>query len=465
MDTTLQYMKAWSKPLAGLVLVVGVVLLLLLNYTGALGNLFSGSSPTVTAVFADTKTLSPSDPVRVNGVQVGTVLSIKPMDGDRESLVKMSVSKDAGSLYKDATAMVRWRTVLGGAFYVAIDPGHPGTGQLPDDRIPAQQTTSEVELDDVTSVIQGGAKTGLQKLFPALGQALKDPHVLGNLLTEVNGIAPSATTGLDALRGEVQDTDLTGLIKNADATVNSLNAPDGELKATVQGAAATLDTIAANSGALQDTLETAPSTERIADRTLTALDTTLGLANPLISKLQRPSTQISPTLNQLQPVVTKANTLLSNATPLLASLDVALPTLSKASKHGTSLLTSLQPSLTKLQGTVLPYLLAKDPETGHSAAEMVGSGLTGLAMAAAPEDENGHYLYFPASTGNSFLYGPCQEFLGNSQEKLLECESLSNQISTLVNYSPLGPAAGTATTPTTTSTTASATALGTGKDR
>jgi hypothetical protein len=120
-----------------------------------------------------------------------------------------------------------------------------------------------------------------------------------------------------------------------------------------------------------------------------------------------------------------------------------------AARAGLPLLNGVQPSVDSLQKTVLPYLNTIDPATQHTTAEMIGPTTEALGPdIAGQEDQNGHFIRFPATVGSSPFYLPCQIYAGNpSSSQLIACSSLQTILSSFLNYNPvssiLGEAAST----------------------
>jgi hypothetical protein len=141
----------------------------------------------------------------------------------------------------------------------------------------------------------------------------------------------------------------------------------------------------------------------------------------------------------------RADALLRNAVPLLRSLRPAVTSLASVSRQGLPLLAELQPALDKVDGKILPFLDEVDPETRRSTSEMIGPTFAGLgAGAAGQEDGNGHFIRFPATSGSSPLYLPCQIYFGNpDKDKVLACESLQKDLDRFLTFNPLGPIEGT----------------------
>jgi virulence factor Mce-like protein len=436
MHTKREVNRLW---LGGITLLIflGVVLGVM---AGAIGpQMFSGGGRKVTAVFANVEQLIPGDEVRVDGVYEGTVSSIKLNPGGRSTSVAMTVFGSAGPLYRDATATIAWKTVLGGAFNIDLTRGNAGAGPLGSNTIPLSRTTDQVEVDDLLSFDQGSAKTGLQRMFGELATALSQPQPPSRLLGTLADVSPAVTTGIGALRGQVQDSDLRNLVTGAESTVQALDAPNGQLRSLVQGAAATVAVTAARAGDIQTALDEATPAMDQTKTTFAQLRTTLALANPLLRSLSGSVGQVAPTVEKLYPTVVGARNLLNTAVPLLHALPPTLRSLASTSRQGVPLLQTATPSLDRLQNTVLPYLNTVDPASQRTTAEMIGPTAEALGPdIAGQEDQNGHFIRFPATAGSSPLYLPCQIYAGNpTTNQLLACESLQSLLSSFVNFNPL----------------------------
>lgn len=448
-----------SRLITGVVTVVLGVGVTIGVMAGVIGpQLFHGGSHPISAVFANTQQLLPGDEVHISGVIEGTVDSIKLNPGGRSSTVEMSIDSGAGPLYHNASAVLQWKTLLGGAFYIDLNRGTPTAGPLGSHQISESSTGNQVELDDVLSVESAGAERGLKTMLPQLATALSNAappaHALGTLAT----VAPTVATGVGALRGVDQDYDLQHLVTAAAHTLAALNAPDNEVRGAVQGAAATLAVTAARAGDIQTTLDNAPAAMNQTDTTFRQLDTTLGIANPLLNKVDTVAGVVAPTFADLHPTAVGADRLLHTAKPLLQSLAPAMSSVASTAIKGLPLVKALTPSLDSLQSDVLPYLNESDPATDHTTAEMIGPTLEALGPdIAGQEDQNGHFIRFPATAGSVPVYAACQVYLADPDAKqLLACETLQQALDSFLNYNPLtsveggtpsGPAGGVAPTP------------------
>jgi phospholipid/cholesterol/gamma-HCH transport system substrate-binding protein len=420
----------------GLITLTVAIALLLGDFTGVLRGAFSGGGRTVHAVFADAQQLQPGDLVRVQGVDVGKVTGISLDPGAQSSTVTMQVDSSAGPLYADASAQLRWRTVLGASYALYLDRGNAAAGPLGSRTIPEGRTSNQVEVEDLAGVDSGAARTGLQTMPGELAKAFSDPVATGQTFGTLAAISPSLTTGVGALRGQNMDSDLRTLVSATASTVRALDTPTTVVRTLVAAAAATLDTTASQQAAIRATIADSPGALQSTDTTVRQLNDTLRLADPLLSSLMPSAPAVAPTVSQLHGTVNGLNLVLNHAVPLLHALRPAVNSLAQASRTGLPLLNGLTPTFDRVNNTVLPYLGAIDPETKHSAAEMIGGTFTGLGSGApAQEDANGHFIRFPVTLGSSSTYLPCQIYLGNPDaQQLIECQTLQQAMQTFFTW-------------------------------
>lgn len=429
--------------LGAITLIVGLVITLIF-YLGFWQNWTRPKGEKVVIEFKTSAQLQPGDLVRVAGREVGRVNKIESLPGGRGARVTTDVRPAAGPIYDDARADLRWRLLLGGAFYLDLDPGTPGHPKLGGRTIPIARTSQQVELDDVTRIFRPDARKGMQTLPGELSTALSDPQPLTSV---VDSLAAGATTvhdGLRAARGVPEDEDLTRLVAGTAATVRSLDAPQDDLRTLVSGVGATVETVARRNADLRAALDAGPRTMSEIDLTLGRLEPTLTGADGLVSRLQRSAGQVAPTLANLRPTLVDTNVLLNRARPLLRALNPALGRLGEASDSGVPVVDGLVPSLRRLDDTVLPYLAKKDPGTGKSTTVMIGGTAAGFGGSAGALDPNGHLIRFPATGGDTTVYLPCKtQFVDPSQQQLAACDSLQDALRNYLKYLPGAPQDGT----------------------
>jgi ABC-type transporter Mla subunit MlaD len=337
-------------------------------------------------------------------------------------------------IYNDASANLVWRTVLGANDAVAIDPGTKDAGGL-QGPIPASRNSNQVELDQVLLPFRDGAQTGLQTIFQQLGPALSNRADLANDLNLFHGIAQAADVGGGALRGEIQDTDLRNLVKNAGQAANALavGTDASTTQRFIASAANTLGDLGVNAPNLENTIRGFRNAYIYGGQDVfEQYNGEFSRIDTLVRNLRAATPQIVPTLDQFNPTLSNAHVLLTDATPLVHNLAPAVDALANTAKVGVPLIKQLNPGLTDLARTTLPGLAAKYPEEGgKSAYQLIGSTFIGLGVLTDFFGPDGELANLTAGLGQeqSQEFLPCR--IDFSGEDLVVCESLQNALATV----------------------------------
>ena len=164
---------------------VGIFIAVMLMMTGALFAIFAqyrgGPDNRYTAVFADASSLKSGDSVRVAGVRIGTVNSVK-LQPDNSVVVGFGADRDI-VLTSGTKAAVRYLNLVGDRYLELLDT--PGSAKVfpPGSQIPTDRTLPALDLD----LLLGGLKPLVKGLNPQAVNALTNSliHVLqgqdGNL--------------------------------------------------------------------------------------------------------------------------------------------------------------------------------------------------------------------------------------------------------------------------------------------
>ena len=422
----------------GAAAVAFTVALIVVTFTGVYRAPFSGSSRTVVAVFDRAAQLYPGDEVRLDGRVDGHVSAIARNPSGPGAKVTMALDSGAGPLYADARARLSFKTLLGGSFYVEIDRGDPAAGPLSSNYISLSRTSVQVEIEDVTDIFRGAAMEGFKTLMSQTATMLADPATPAGDLAIADRIAPAATAGLRGLRGASAGYDLPALVHSAAQAVHALDSPTAELHVLVSGAAATFNATGARSQDIARTIGALPSVSAQLTSTLGQVDGTLSIADRLIGHLTPAAPSVAPTLARLRPALVSTNGLLVAARPLLVALPPLLVRLKTTSATGVPLIDQLRPALDNFDNIILPYLGAKDPDTGYSTTVMIGGTAAGFGGGSSGQlDENGRFIRFPASIGASSVYLPCtSKLIGTNSTSLLKCDNFNTALANYLSYLP-----------------------------
>jgi phospholipid/cholesterol/gamma-HCH transport system substrate-binding protein len=243
------------------------------------------------AVFSTVVNISPKSPVRVAGVNVGTVTSIQ-REGSA-GVVTMEITKGGLPIHRDATLKIRARILLEGNWFVDLQPGTPSSPTVSSGyTIPVTQTADPVQLDQILDALNTDTRSNLQTLLAEYGSALtrkptaaedaeQNPVVRG--LNGAQAIKKTYYDSPEALRGGaivsqafggVEQHDLSNLIAGGEKLTAALNVDEQQLGEWVDNFNTFLGAFAAQSTSLSNAVALLPGTLKNASSAFTNFNAT-----------------------------------------------------------------------------------------------------------------------------------------------------------------------------------------------
>lgn len=397
-----------------LFVVIVLVLFMVLFNKDRIGTYLRGGE-TITVHFAgDYKLREFISEVKVAFVPVGKVSGVERAD-DGSATVTMRVDDDAvDTLGSEPTATVRATTLLGGIYFVDLQPGGD-PGRFTGEEIPQERARGPVELDQVVQALQPDALTGLRSTVGNLDGALDGDGAAA--LRRLTASAPAAlgpAAGvLDAAQGE-HPGDLTAVVDGLEDTARVLTENDGRLTSIVNDLAAT-STVLGNRGADVGTaLDALPDTLVTAQAGLARLDGTLNTLRDTASDIRPVATHLDSTLDRLDPVLQKAVPFVHDTRALLGDARPLVEDLVPAAGTATDVLTDLRgPVLDRLDGPLMDWLHTPYQGTGPYDSTQSERPLywdlvytfVNLGRAAGYEDQNGGTIGFQPGLGSGSVSG------------------------------------------------------------
>ncbi len=376
-----------------LLVIVGVV-------THKIPLLDSTSGYTIRADFAAVNNVNDRTPVRVRGVDVGLVTAVQAGPDPRSaSELEIRISTGGVVVHSDASAAIRWRTVLGGPMYVDLNPGSPDAPKLGDNAIPVSRTSSQVEFDDITRIYNGKSDQAQRDMLKGLSATFGAPAQTGTSIKALPDLSTVAA-GLKPYGG-TDPGDLSRLVTNTGQTAQALGANVTALQTLVTSASQTLGAIDNQRVALGQMLELSPGTLDSTEVTMNRLRVTLNHLDPLVAHLEPGSKLIASTTHALQPALNQTRLVLTEAQPLLHNARPTFANLRVASLAGVPVLQSLQPTINRLNTSILPWLSQRDPDTRVINYESIGPTLSVLDKAASEYDTAGYRLHLSTLLGSA----------------------------------------------------------------
>ncbi len=158
----------------------------------------------IEGVFTSANQLRAGSEVRIAGVKVGEVASIRS-GPEHTSIVTLRIDEAGRPIHEDAELSIEPRLILEGNFYVALRPGSPGMPELARGAtVPKHQTSTPVQLDQVLNTFDLATRGALHRSFGELAEGLGAAP-----LTSSPNTAPRTPAGYVGLRRAVRELDRT----------------------------------------------------------------------------------------------------------------------------------------------------------------------------------------------------------------------------------------------------------------
>jgi ABC-type transporter Mla subunit MlaD len=393
------------------------------------------------AQFATAVNIKGKSPVRIAGVNVGKVTSIKRQG--TTALVGMEIESRGLPIHSDATVKIRPRIFLEGNWFVELKPGSPSGNTLSSgSTLPITQSSDPVQLDQVLDALNTDTRANLQNFLIGYGDGLtrkpsaadnaeQDPIVRGlNAAQALNDTYRRAPSSLRAGAVVSQATsgtethDISKLVASIGKVAAALNVHEQQLGELIGNFNTFFHSFAAQAPSLKATVAVLPSSLRSIDDGLRELDASFPSTRifaldilPGVNNTARTVTATLPWIEQVEASLAPtelggvAKGLLA-ATPQLASLfNEQTPFYKQTELFNKCLTKVLYPAgNTKLQDGAAT--------SGVEAYKEFWYGLTGLAGIGQSFDGNGTFTHFLLGSGGPTIRSAPASTLGSSAKGL-----------------------------------------------
>ncbi|UJA19249.1 MCE family protein [Thermoleophilia bacterium SCSIO 60948] len=406
----------------------------------------------VKATFRTAQNVRVDSPVRVAGVDVGTVTAVEALptaqaeelaaDGTGEdssnqdtttaTVVTMEIEDEALPIKEDATFSLEPRLFLEGNLLVNVKPGSPSAPEVPSGHVfPINQSSVSVQLDQILTTLQSDVRVDLQDTLKTFANTFikYDGAEALNVFYRSSGSAFKNTSYVNEALLGTEEGDLAGVIKNFDRVVVGLNRDEAALQGTVTNLRIVTGSFAAEDEALRQSIATLPD---VLDASQPAY-ANLNDAFPPLRAFARealPGVRSTPeTLRATQPLIDQVRGLVSPSElrGLVADLRPAVPELAQLARSSVPLFNQGRLFSSCLNETITPtsYNSVEPPEGGtfgstqpptgndgqpYTTLEEATAGIEGLSGESRSGDANGQYIKVaPAIGTNSVKLIPNQD--------------------------------------------------------
>jgi phospholipid/cholesterol/gamma-HCH transport system substrate-binding protein len=254
-------------------------------------------------LFQNAGQLVKDDDVQVGGRRVGSIRSIE-LTSNNQARITIEVQSDFAPLHHGTRATIRATSLSGIANrYVALTPGPNNASKLADGAtIPADATTSPVDLDQLFNTLDAPTRKGLQKLVQGLAVQYKGREQQANEAAKYFNPAIASTSRL--VNELVHDQSaLKALLRNGAKVTGALAARGTTLTDLVSNANQTSKAIGDERAAFVRDLQLLPTTLRRANSTFVNLRATLGDLDKLVAESKPVAPKLAPFFRALRPLV------------------------------------------------------------------------------------------------------------------------------------------------------------------
>jgi phospholipid/cholesterol/gamma-HCH transport system substrate-binding protein len=304
----------------------GLILFLWLAFGGPIPLKPKGYRFTVS--FKEAGQLAQEADVRISGVSVGKVKLIEPDPRTGESDATIELDERYAPLPRGTRAMLRQKTLLGET-YVALTPGTPGAGTLPEGgKLPQGQVAPTVELDEIYRAFGPRTREAFRVWMDQLAVATKGRGAdINAALGQLPPFAEDTNTLLRILNA--QQPTVRRLVADTGTVFDALSERDGQLRALIESSNRVFATTAARDRELADTFRVLPTFERESTLTVRRLAAFARTANPLVTQLRPAARQLSPTLTDVSALAPDLRALFGDLDPLIDASERGLPALER----------------------------------------------------------------------------------------------------------------------------------------
>ena len=270
-------MKISNETKIGALTAIAIVLLIL-GFNFLKGKSFFGKTHTLYAKYTNVQGLATSNPVMINGLQVGTVYSITTDKNMKEILVNMTMTKDV-NLPVNSVAIIKPSLLQ--TVSIDIKLGN-ATTYIPKNGTIATEATAGI-FNDV-----------LSKIDPVLYQVTKAVNSIDSVLQSVNRILdPNAKNNISATLDNLNKTTANLIGASASLTI-LLNTQTGALAGTLNNLNSFTSNLDKNNSKITNLVgnldKTATNLSQLdLQKTLTTLNGTIGDLKSTIGKLNSTS--------------------------------------------------------------------------------------------------------------------------------------------------------------------------------
>jgi phospholipid/cholesterol/gamma-HCH transport system substrate-binding protein len=330
--------------------------------------------------------------VRISGVPVGRVVSVKSSVGESEATLE--IDSRYAPIPTDFHAILRQKTLLGET-YVQLIPAGRRDPFIPDGgRLPNSQVEPSVTLDQILSTFNPRTRANFRLWQQSWAESFRGRgEDINSFFASLEPFILSTNKLVGLLAA--QEGAVSALIHNTGVVFNALGGRDRQLEGLIVNGQRTFHAAAESSEAFANAFRALPGFESSSNTALRELDGFANVANPYLEQFRASEVQLTPTVQALIPFSSSFKGLLSALGGWTQAAKRGLPAFDRVLSLTTPVLRELTPELRNLN-PFLQYLGDYVPElqaffANATAATQASEGQENVTGVEGPAPHQ-HYL-------------------------------------------------------------------------
>ncbi len=299
-----------------------------------------------TIAFPRTLALAEQSDVRISGVNVGHVISLK-YNKDGLAHASIEIASKYAPIRSNMHAILRQKTLLGET-YVQLKPEGGNAPVLPDGGLLSEaQVEPSVTLDDILATFNPQTRQAFQVWMQSLAEGLGGRgEEINSSFAVIQPFVEDANKLVTVVNS--QEGALTASIHNTGVVFNALTAREGQFRGFISNGERTFHAAAEASQEFAQAFRELPAFQRNSETALRSLDAFATNTSPLLDELRPFEEGLTPLLEAVKPFTPPFNALLTNLGPLAKAAKVGLPDVKKEIELTVPLLAATSPVLHNL---------------------------------------------------------------------------------------------------------------------
>jgi virulence factor Mce-like protein len=312
-----------------------------------------------TVAFQRSFSLAEQSDVRISGVEVGHVVSVK-LNNEGRTQATVELNGRYAPIRANMHAILRTKTILGETYIQLIPEGNDARHLVDGGRLPNTQIEPSVTLDDILSAFDPKTRADFQLWQKDVAEGINNRgEAINASFAQLEPFVEHANrlvTLLDEQEGAVK-----ALVHNTGVVFNALASRDHQLEGSIANGERTFHAAAEASQAFAEAFRALPTFEHNSTVALKETDKFAAIANPYFKEFQPTERQLSALLQAAKPFAPQFNSFLTALGPLTKAAKTGLPDQKKALQLTVPVLENLRPVLHNLD-PFLQYLGEYVPE-------------------------------------------------------------------------------------------------------